>query len=144
MLNIFNFVLTDLTTITFNQIFFLPTSRIQNNFKFHGWPENLASCTTIFHLPLFSSSYTSLSCPLHFSLSIRPHILLVVWSRPPPPPVPPPIPFPFLLVLPNQHRYVFMSLPMHNRFKTFFLLRTLRLIDWISLGANAVKIIWNA
>ena len=32
----------------------------------------------------------------------------------------------------------------HNRFNTFFLLRTLQLIDWISLGANAVNIIWNA
>ena len=32
----------------------------------------------------------------------------------------------------------------HNCFKALFLLWTLQLIDWISLGANAVKIIWNA
>ena len=45
---------------------------------------------------------------------------------------------------PEHPEQDFTSHFYHNRFKTFFLLRTLRLIDWISLGANAVKIIWNA
>ena len=35
-------------------------------------------------------------------------------------------------------------LPAHICFNSIFLLWTLGLIDWVSLGANAVKIIWNA
>ena len=37
------------------------------------------------------------------------------------------------------HFHIFSYLVNHNRFKKKILLRTLRLIDWISLGANAVK-----
>ena len=43
-----------------------------------------------------------------------------------------------IILLENSQSEAFLFLVAHNRFKALFLLWTLRFIDWISLGANAV------